>query len=236
MKIKALVLAVTLASVIFVAGCVMPEAEPTCNTPYIQVGNECCLDQNGNSICDSEEAVEDPEEAKEPEEIVEEEPEEPEPGCIVAEDCNDNNPCTVDSCVKGECTHVQVMGQECITNVGTQAKLTITSVNYSYNDDYTKFYVKDVKFTVENTGTETIYPSYTSIVAYDNDKQTVRYSEDEPEVNNTSPIQPGETVSVLLEQNVTVRGLGPYIAKIKLYNNGDSEDPLYVTDDAEEMG
>lgn len=26
-----------------------------CNTPYIQVGTECCLDQNSNNICDKDE-------------------------------------------------------------------------------------------------------------------------------------------------------------------------------------
>ena len=27
----------------------------TCNSPYIKVGNSCCLDKNSNSICDNEE-------------------------------------------------------------------------------------------------------------------------------------------------------------------------------------
>jgi len=29
-----------------------------CNTPYMQVGLECCLDQDDNSICDRDEIVE----------------------------------------------------------------------------------------------------------------------------------------------------------------------------------
>ena len=29
-----------------------------CNKPYIQVGNECCLDENDNSICDKDEKQE----------------------------------------------------------------------------------------------------------------------------------------------------------------------------------
>src|SRR3989338_5692020 len=31
--------------------------KPTCNKPYILVGNECCLDKDGNSICDKDENV-----------------------------------------------------------------------------------------------------------------------------------------------------------------------------------
>jgi len=29
--------------------------EVTCNSPYIKVGNSCCLDQNSNGVCDSDE-------------------------------------------------------------------------------------------------------------------------------------------------------------------------------------
>ncbi|MDO8511419.1 MAG: hypothetical protein Q7S55_04610 [Nanoarchaeota archaeon] len=39
--------------VTFVVGCV----PTTCNQPYILVGNSCCLDQNDNGICDSDETV-----------------------------------------------------------------------------------------------------------------------------------------------------------------------------------
>lgn len=50
----------------------------TCNKPYILVGTECCLDQNDNSICDSDEAIETIEESvevkeNESEEEIEEE-------------------------------------------------------------------------------------------------------------------------------------------------------------------
>jgi hypothetical protein len=31
--------------------------EFTCNYPYIKVGNECCLDKNGNGICDKDETT-----------------------------------------------------------------------------------------------------------------------------------------------------------------------------------
>jgi len=35
-------------------GCVTPA--PTCNKPYILVGNDCCLDRDDNSICDNDES------------------------------------------------------------------------------------------------------------------------------------------------------------------------------------
>ncbi len=33
-------------------------AGPVCNSPYILVGTECCLDQNSNKICDADETTE----------------------------------------------------------------------------------------------------------------------------------------------------------------------------------
>ncbi|MBS3159871.1 hypothetical protein J4436_03720 [Candidatus Woesearchaeota archaeon] len=56
---------------LFISSCVTPSedlnlvppiAEPksdfVCNEPYIQVGSECCLDQNKNKICDRDEIIE----------------------------------------------------------------------------------------------------------------------------------------------------------------------------------
>jgi len=37
----------------------------TCNPPYIKVGTECCLDANGNGICDKDEKIQKP--TKQPE-------------------------------------------------------------------------------------------------------------------------------------------------------------------------
>ena len=40
----------------FLSGCIQPPTNnPTCNSPYIKVGNDCCLDSNKNSICDKDE-------------------------------------------------------------------------------------------------------------------------------------------------------------------------------------
>lgn len=40
---------------LLLAGC-SQKSEVTCNTPYLKVGTECCLDQNGNSVCDKDES------------------------------------------------------------------------------------------------------------------------------------------------------------------------------------
>lgn len=37
------------------SGCTQQKAPIVCNKPYIIKGTECCLDQNSNNICDSEE-------------------------------------------------------------------------------------------------------------------------------------------------------------------------------------
>lgn len=44
-------------TVLLSSGCIQPEVEEkiVCNKPYILVGGECCLDQNGNKICDLDE-------------------------------------------------------------------------------------------------------------------------------------------------------------------------------------
>ena len=49
-----------LALAILISGCgeQAQPTQPTCNSPYILVGTSCCLDQNSNDICDSDEADE----------------------------------------------------------------------------------------------------------------------------------------------------------------------------------
>lgn len=48
-------LIILIIGLILISGC---EKEVVCNKPYIQVGTECCLDSNDNSICDKDETVE----------------------------------------------------------------------------------------------------------------------------------------------------------------------------------
>ncbi len=45
-----------------VNGCDEGQTNVVCNSPYIKVGTECCLDQNSNNICDSDEISTQPQE------------------------------------------------------------------------------------------------------------------------------------------------------------------------------
>ena len=48
------IISVVLILILFlIGGC-----KPSCNKPYLLVGNNCCLDQNNNDICDSDEKQE----------------------------------------------------------------------------------------------------------------------------------------------------------------------------------
>ena len=48
---------VSLLFVGLILGCSDFGQAPTCNKPYILVGTDCCLDQNDNAICDSDESA-----------------------------------------------------------------------------------------------------------------------------------------------------------------------------------
>jgi hypothetical protein len=52
-KISIIPFALILVLAVFLAGCTQ---EVVCDKPYIKVGTECCLDQNENNICDSDES------------------------------------------------------------------------------------------------------------------------------------------------------------------------------------
>jgi len=47
-------------------------SQQACESPYIQVGTECCLDENGNNVCDSDETTETTEVTTQPAEPTEE--------------------------------------------------------------------------------------------------------------------------------------------------------------------
>lgn len=52
------VIAVIVLAVIFISNSDKSSSkEFTCNSPYIQVGASCCLDQNSNNICDNDKRV-----------------------------------------------------------------------------------------------------------------------------------------------------------------------------------
>lgn len=93
MKPQILALAALLALIAIGAnGC--SQAKLVCNTPYIQVGSECCLDKNSNKICDKDEEIKiEIKESQIPEDIKE---------CVandfgLASFCN-----TTDDCFKSE--------------------------------------------------------------------------------------------------------------------------------------
>jgi hypothetical protein len=54
MNFKNLIIIIMLGSLFFLIGCGQTQ-EVICNKPYILVGNDCCLDQNENKICDNDE-------------------------------------------------------------------------------------------------------------------------------------------------------------------------------------
>ena len=53
---KKLPLLLSFLLLLIISGCNLNR--PTCDKPYILVGNTCCLDQNSNSICDKEDVKE----------------------------------------------------------------------------------------------------------------------------------------------------------------------------------
>lgn len=55
MRAKILILSVLTIAVLVSSGCVQQPSGPICNPPYIIKGNDCCLDQNSNQICDTDE-------------------------------------------------------------------------------------------------------------------------------------------------------------------------------------
>jgi len=42
-------------NILLISGCTAQSEQITCNKPYILVGTSCCLDQDDNSVCDSDE-------------------------------------------------------------------------------------------------------------------------------------------------------------------------------------
>ncbi|MCK5023347.1 MAG: hypothetical protein KAS04_04195 [Candidatus Aenigmarchaeota archaeon] len=55
MKKKSFFMIPLIFLIMIFSGCVQQSSGPTCNSPYIVKGYECCLDQNNNNICDSDE-------------------------------------------------------------------------------------------------------------------------------------------------------------------------------------
>jgi len=52
MKMEKTILAIALTALIL--GCI---SQPACEQPYMDIGGRCCLDSNGNGLCDEKEAT-----------------------------------------------------------------------------------------------------------------------------------------------------------------------------------
>ena len=54
---KLLILAII--GVIVISGCIQQSEQEivTCNSPYIKIGNSCCLDRDSNTICDNDQTA-----------------------------------------------------------------------------------------------------------------------------------------------------------------------------------
>ncbi|MBD3259631.1 hypothetical protein GF371_03285 [Candidatus Woesearchaeota archaeon] len=71
---KLMILFSVIVAGLFLVSCAPAEKPIVCDPPYILVGNECCLDENNNGICDVDEAPEIPAPAPVPAPVVEEAP------------------------------------------------------------------------------------------------------------------------------------------------------------------
>src|SRR3989339_904104 len=135
---KKILFGLLLLGIIFVAGCQgldlskvsdgdlgrLSEKAIVCNTPYIRVGIECCLDQNDNKICDKDEGIlSTPTKDVTSEESVAEEVQEPSQvqsqNCILSPGLNCKS-------YKADATGITLL----IENPGAK-DLTITGVNFT---------------------------------------------------------------------------------------------------------
>lgn len=126
---KEVLFAVFLFAAVLITSC-STQQQTVCNKPYIQVGTDCCLDKNDNSICDEDEIEESIEEdgvtvnciklcdpgvtrcSLEYKEQCSDngcswmelgKSDECVVPCIYNLDCHDNNKCTKDTCKYGKC-------------------------------------------------------------------------------------------------------------------------------------
>ena len=52
-------ISVLIVFVVFVSGCILNQ-KPTCNKPYILIGNDCCMDEDNDGICDKDKPITSP--------------------------------------------------------------------------------------------------------------------------------------------------------------------------------
>jgi len=57
-KFSSVLIALSVLIIVIISGCNTSQQtqQPVCNRPYILVGTSCCLDQNNNAVCDTDES------------------------------------------------------------------------------------------------------------------------------------------------------------------------------------
>ena len=231
---KYIVLALLIATIMITAGCVLPEKGPVCNPPYIVHGTECCLDTDGNGICDKDEVEVGP--AVEPPEVANdtyEQPEEPEPECVIDSDCDDDDPCTYDSCVNGVCSNAQKMGEICELKTDYDAEIRITSIKDRYKPE--KTYLSNITFTIENTGRLPLTPEYDLRIIYwvTTERYNERYEATDVNASATGTLEVGESATVVLPDEIEIRGTGPFEVHVSVRQQNTEE---VIAEDEKEAG
>ena len=92
--------------VVLMSGCITKEKQEFCPYPYMQIGNECCLDKNNDKICDKDELGKEP--TGEDELLVVKE----EKCGSLGEDCCKGNVCDEGACSEGKCVSPVISGSK----------------------------------------------------------------------------------------------------------------------------
>lgn len=143
MKLKLIAIAMLLVGILIMSGC----AAPQCYPPNEIIGNKCCMDSDGNGVCDmDEEIVEEPEPVAAPEPVTEPEPE-PQIQQVAAKQAE---PAEEEEFEYGKVMKMKI-GE-------TRQYITIDDWNF-YRSSTDKGEMVWMIFTVKNIGKKTITPN-----------------------------------------------------------------------------
>ena len=174
-----IVLIIGILGVLVISGCTN-QSGPVCNPPYIVHGDDCCLDRNGDSICDSDQP-----------EIKQDCPHDCCEGTVYKpKSCNQNEDCINNECVKKPCPYECCSGEvyqqkscsvgyECVNDKCEEIKEAKLSVSIdgcltSFNVMQGLGEVTDVFVTIKNYGTKEALNTYISSTANDVDSDYVK--------------------------------------------------------------
>ena len=157
MKLKYLLIFFGIISISLIAGCVSSPtgAQVVCNKPYILVGTECCLDQNTNSVCDTDEP---PQKKELAEEVVCNKP-----YILVGTECcldqNSNLICDNDEAVKKESNESSPKSKvKSVTSEALNSVVTIVSSYYRNEPIGSGFIVSEDGYVLTNL--HVVFDSY----------------------------------------------------------------------------